>query len=156
MEPKKILVKEGNTAIATCPSCRKIRKLSVGKYKKQGKRHLKIKCSCKELYDVFLEFRRYPRKPIKLIGKSFNLSKRKERQDIIVRNISLGGIGFLPFTKHRTEMYDQLVVSFELDDANHTPIDAQVTVRVADENYVGCEFNSNDRFKQNLGFYLIS
>jgi hypothetical protein len=156
MVPKKILVKEGNIAIVTCPLCQKIKKLSVGKYKEKGKRNLKIRCNCETIFEVLLEFRRYPRTSSKLIGHSVNLSKHRESQKILIKNISVGGIGFSPFRDHRTESHDQLMVSFNLNDAAHTYIDSQVTVRAAKENYIGCEFNSNERFIKDLGFYLIS
>lgn len=156
MEPRKILVKEDDVAIVTCPSCRVLRKVSVEKYKKKSKRQLNIKCSCGNFFQVSLEFRKYPRKLTKLIGRTVNISKRKDPQRVIIKNISLGGIGFSPFTDKNCEMYDQLMVSFNLDDASHTHIDAQVTVRAANEDYVGCEFNARDQFKKDLGFYLIT
>ena len=156
MEPRKILVKEGDTAIATCPFCQKMRKLSVGKYKEKGKRDLTIRCSCETVFQVLLEFRRYPRISSKLIGHSINLTKYREPQNILIKNISFGGVGFSTFDVHRTKRYDQLMVSFNLNDATQTPIDTQMTVRAAKEDYIGCEFNSSDQFKKDLGFYLIS
>ena len=156
MEPRKILVKEGDVAIATCPSCRVLRKVPVEKYKQNSKRELNIRCSCENVFQVCLEFRKHPRKPTKLIGRTVNISKQKSPKQVIIKNISEGGIGFSPFNGQYCEMYDQLIVSFNLDDTGHTHIDAQVTVRVASENYVGCEFNSNYQFKKDLGFYLIS
>ena len=156
MEPKKILVKEGDIAIVTCPSCQKIRKLSVKKYKQKGKREIKIRCNCENIFDVFLEFRKFPRKSTKLIGKTINISKTKDPQRVIIKNVSFGGIGFSPFNEHESEMFDQLMVSFNLNDVANTYIDTQVTVRVANENYVGCEFNSYGQFKKDLGFYLIT
>jgi len=156
MESRKILVKEGDVAIATCPSCRKLRKLSVGKYKQQGKREITIRCSCKNLFHVCLEFRRHPRKPTKLIGRTINISKRKDPRKVIIKNISLGGVGFSPLNGLKYEIHDQLMVSFNLDNVAHTHIDTQVTVRAANENYVGCEFNSCRQFKKDLGFYLIA
>jgi hypothetical protein len=156
MEPKKILVKEGDIAIVTCPSCQKIRKLSVEKYKQKGKRDIKIRCNCENIFEVFLEFRKFPRKSTKLIGKTFNISKRKDPQKVIIKNVSMGGVGFTPFNGQKYEMFDQLMMSFNLDDVALTHIDTQVTVRAANENYVGCEFNSFDQFKKDLGFYLIA
>jgi len=156
MEPRKILVKEGDTAIVTCPFCQKMRKLSVGKYKEKGKRDLTIRCSCETVFQVLLEFRKYPRKSSKLIGHSVNLSKYREPQNILIKNISFGGVGFSTFDVHRTKKYDQLMLSFSLNDATNTHIDTQMTVRASEEDYIGCEFNSNDLFKKDLGFYLIT
>lgn len=156
MEMRKILVKEGDIAIITCPFCRKTKKLSVAQYKEKRKRELKIKCSCDKVFDICLECRKHPRKESKLIGKSINLSNHRESQDVIIKNISLGGIGLCPFRKHKTKKDDRLQVSFALNNTNHTLIDAHVSVRFTSNDHIGCEFNSTEHFKTPLGFYLIS
>ena len=155
MEAKKVLVKEGDVAIITCPFCRKTKKMSVAEYKEKRKRELRIKCSCDKIFCLCLEYRRHPRKPARLLGKSVNLSKRKETQNIIIKDISVSGIGYLTFKKHRTQKDDRLQLAFELNDINNTAIEAHATVRVASEDHVGCEFNSTDNFKTSLGFYLL-
>ena len=154
MEAEKIQVKEGDVAVITCPLCRKIKKMSVAKYKEKGKRELRIKCSCDNTFRLYLEYRKHPRKSVGLLGKSINLSKQRESQDIIIKNISLGGIGFCPFKKHRTRIDDQLQVSFELNGPDKIPIDADATVRAAGRDHIGCEFNAAENFRTALGFYL--
>jgi len=156
MEMRKIVVKEGDVAIITCPFCRKTKKMSVEKYKETGKRELRIKCSCDKTFSICLEYRRHHRKPAKLLSKSTNLSNHREIQDVIIKNISLGGIGFCSFKKHRTRKDDRLHVLFNLNDVQHTPIDAHITVRSSTNDYIGGEFNSTEKFKTALGFYLIS
>ena len=156
MEIKKVVVKEGDIAIISCPFCRKTKKMSVVRHKEIGKRELKIKCSCDKTFCICLECRRHHRKPAKLLGKSINLSNHREKQDVIIQNISLGGIGFCSLKKHRTRKDDRLQVSFDLNDVQNTPIDAEVTVRSTTIDYIGGEFNSTEKFKTSLGFYLIS
>lgn len=156
MEMRKVMVKDGDVAIITCPFCHKTKKLSVLKYKENGKRELKIKCSCDRMFSTCLECRKHYRKPLKLLGKSINLSNHRETHDFIIKNISLGGIGFCTFKNHRTKKDDLLQVSFHINDVKHTLIDTRVTVRSATNDHVGCEFESTDKFKTSLGFYLIS
>jgi hypothetical protein len=153
---RKVMVREGDVATITCPFCRKIKKLSVAQYKESGKRELKVKCACDKVFNVCLECRRHHRKPTKILGKSVNLSQHREEQDILIENLSMGGIGFCAFKKHRTRENDRLQVSFNLNDVHHTLIQTDVTVRSAFNKYIGCEFNSTDSFKKSLGFYLIS
>jgi len=155
MEARKVLVKENDIAIISCPFCRRSKKMSVAKYRIEKKRELRIKCSCDNMFSLFLEYRRHPRKAVRLLGKSINLSKRNESQGIVINNISLGGIGFYHFNEHRTEEKDRLQVLFDLDDYNSTPINTKTTVRVATKEYVGCEFNSTESFQKSLGFYLL-
>lgn len=156
MEARKVLVKEGDIAIATCPFCRQTKKLSVAHYKEERKRDLRIKCSCREIFCLCLEYRRHPRKKVKLLGKSINLSNHRENQDIIIKNISMGGIGFCYFRKHRTQVDNLLEVAFDLNDRPHTPIETRAMVRGVNKDYVGCEFNGIEGFKTRLGFYLLS
>lgn len=157
MEAITILVKEGDVASITCPFCRKTKKISVAQYKGKTKRQLCIKCSCKNIFSICLEFRKYPRKSVKLLGKSINLSQHRERQDILILNISLGGIGFCPFNMmHRTREDHRLQVSFDLADCNNTALETETTVRAAAKDYVGCEFKTIENFRPSLGFYLLS
>ncbi len=155
MEAKKVLVKQGDVAVLSCPFCRKIKKISVAQYKGTGKRELRIKCSCEKKFCLCLEYRRHPRKRVRLLGKNINMSKQ-EGQQIIIENISMGGIGFTIFNKHRTQTDDQVEVSFELDDSNNTPINSGATVRSLSKDHVGCEFNATHNFKASLGFYLLN
>jgi glutaredoxin len=156
MEMKKVQVKERDIAIICCPFCQKTKKIPVGNYKETGKRELKIRCSCDKLFSISLECRRHYRKSTKLLGKSINLSNHREKQDIIIENISSGGIGFCPFKKHQTRKDDRLQVSFTLNDVQQTPIETHVTVQSSTDEYIGCEFNSTEKFKTSLGFFLTT
>jgi hypothetical protein len=155
MQARKVLVKEGDVANITCPICLKTKQLSVARYKEIRKRELRIKCSCDNLFCLCLEYRKHPRKSVRLLGHSTNLSKHRERQDIIIKNISLGGIGFSTFNEHRTQKDDQMHVSFELDDCNNSQINSEAIVRSMSKDHVGCEFNTTEKFKTPLGFYLL-
>jgi hypothetical protein len=157
METRKLLVKVGDIAVLTCPSCSQTKDLPVSDYREKGKRELRIKCSCDEIFDICLEYRKHPRQEARLLGRSINLSNHREDQDVIVKNISQGGIGLCPFSgKHRTRKDDQLLISFTLNNSKQTSIETNVTVRSVAKDYIGCEFNSTDHFKTALGFYLIS
>jgi len=128
----------------------------VGHYKETGKRQLKIKCCCDKIFDISLECRRHYRRPIKLLGKIINLSNHREQQDIIIKNISAGWIGFCPFKKQKTRKDDRLQVSFILNDVHQTPVETCVTVQSTTNEYVGCEFNSTEKFTTPLGFFLTT
>ena len=157
MKTRKLLVKENDIAVVTCPSCGQTKNLSASQYKENRIRELRIKCGCDAFFDICLEFRKHPRLETRLLGKSINLSNHRESQDVIVKNISLGGICICPFSKnHRTRKDDQLQVSFTLNNSKQTLIETKVSVRSVSSDFIGCEFNSTDHFKTALGFYLIS
>ncbi len=108
------------------------------------------------MFRVCLECRRHYRKSTKLLGQCVNLSNHREKHDVIIKNISLGGIGFVPFRKCGARKDDRLQVSFNLNDLPYTPIDTHMTVRSTTNDYIGCQFNKTEHFKIALGFYLIS
>jgi len=155
MEARKVLVNENDFAAISCPCCGKTKKISVGSYRQTSKRDLLVKCSCDETFWLSLEYRKFQRKYVKFLGKSINLSNHRKSQDIIIKNISMGGIGFYPFTKHKSRPNDRLLVSFELNDCKCTPIDSDVTVRTVSSDCIGCEFNNTQNINTSLGFYLL-
>ena len=84
MQSRKVLVKEVDVVNITCPICLKTKQLSVARYKEIRKRELRIKCSCDNIFNLCLEYRKHPRKSVELLGCSTNLSKHRECQDIII------------------------------------------------------------------------
>jgi len=156
MEISKVVVKEGDIAIVTCPFCRKTKKISVIQYKNASKRKLKIKCICARVFSLYLEFRRHFRKPAGLLVESVNLSNDREKENLVMKDISLSGIGLCPFKEHEVQKDDLLQITFNLNDVRHTFIETDVTVRSATDDYIGCEFNSTKKFMTPLGFYLTN
>ena len=157
MEKRKLLVKDDDIANIVCPFCRETKNLSVSEFKEKGKRDLRVKCACDKIFEIYLEYRRHPRQETRLLGKSINLSNHRENQDVIIKNISLGGVGLCPFSRsHNTRKNDKLQITFTLNNSKQTIIDTNVSVRAVAEDYIGCEFNTTDHFKTSLGFYLIS
>ena len=154
METTKVIIQEDDIAVITCPFCLETRRLSVEQNCGAAKRALKIRCLCDKIFAVCLEYRRHERKATNLLGLSVNLTNHNSRQDIIIENISLGGLAFCPFKKYQISKEDMLKVSFNLNDSTQTPIDAHVTVRTATDNYVGCEFKATDKFITPLESFL--
>jgi hypothetical protein len=156
MEAVKVLVKKGKTAVVTCPSCRRTRTMQVAPYRAKGKRNIRARCSCSSIFSVVLEYRLFPRKEVKLLGEAVNLSHHKQTRAMTIKNLSMGGIGFSPFEKHRMQKDDRLQLSFVLNNSQNTTIETDVIVRNAGRDYVGCEFSNIDNFRAPLGFYLLS
>ena len=155
MEVKKVLVKDGDMAVVTCPFCRKIKKISVERFRGTGKRHLRVRCRCRETFSICLEYRKHPRKSVRLLGKSINLSRKMRQQDIIIKNISLGGLGFYIFDMVRPRNEDIIQLVFNLNDIQQTQISTKATVRNTTENFVGCELHAVPSVMNSLGFYLM-
>jgi len=153
MEPQKVFVKEDGTTVVKCPSCKHARTVSVAKFKEK-KKILKIKCSCKESYLVSLELRKMYRKSTSLKGRYINNSLNNEVGMMIVKDVSMGGIGFEAIGGNRIEKDHELEVTFTLDDTHSSVIKRQVVVRIVNNKFVGCEFIHAHEYNKALGFYL--
>ena len=155
MGARKVQVKENDTVIISCPCCGKTKELSVERFKQNYRRDLRVKCICQKIFHLCLEFRKDFRKSVKLLGKSTNLSNHGESHDIIIKNISIGGLGFTPFKNHKIKKDDRLLLSFELNDYNNTRIDTDAVVRTVKHDYIGCEFNNKQKIESSYGFYFF-
>ena len=154
MEPQKVFVREDGTTVVKCPYCAHARTVSVQKFK-NVKNIVKIKCSCRESYVVSLELRRMYRKSTNLKGSYINLSLDNENGMMIVKDVSMGGIGLQVVGINRIEKNHELIVTFTLDDTHASVIKKQVVVRIVVDNFVGCEFLHAHEYDKALGFYLL-
>ena len=154
---RKIYVRPDNTAVITCPHCNRQKTVPVGSYK-GSKSRVKIKCGCKNVFTVNLEFRKKNRKETNLRGKFTNHSKKDFRGDIVVKNLSLGGLEFVSMDVDKFEIDDEIAVSFKLDNEERTTIKKEVIVKDVRDNTVGCEFQKSSEFApdKELGFYIMS
>ena len=118
----------------------------------------KIKCGCKNVFTVDLEFRKNTRKETNLHGKFTNHSKKDFRGDIVVKNLSINGLEFVSMDIDKFQIDDEITVSFKLDNEEKTTIKKEVTVKDIRDNTVGCKFQKTSEFApdKELGFYIMS
>jgi len=154
MAPQKVFVRADNSTVVKCPFCSHARTVSVEKFKDK-KKIIKIKCSCRKSYLVSLELRKMYRKSTNLKGSFINCSLNNEIGMMIVKDVSMGGIGFEVVGGNRIEKEHELEVTFTLDDTHSSVIKKQVVVRIVNNNYVGCEFTHAHEYSKALGFYLL-
>lgn len=154
MEPEKAYVRPDQTTVIKCPHCKRASTISVEKFG-NAKKILKIKCSCKESFSISLEFRRQFRKQTDLPGVFTNFSKKNTKGQMTVSDVSMGGIGFTLLGINEISPEDELLVRFNLDDANQSLIERRVVVRIVRGKFVGCEFADMNEYNKALGFYLM-
>lgn len=152
--PQKAFVREDGTTVVKCPFCSHARTVSVQRFKEK-KKVIKVKCSCRESYRVSLELRKMYRRSTNLKGSYINISLNNEIGMMIVKDVSMGGIGFEAIGGNRIEKEHELDVTFTLDDTHSSVIKKQVVVRIVSANYVGCEFIHAHEYNKALGFYLL-
>jgi hypothetical protein len=74
---------------------------------------------------------------------------------MIVKDVSMGGIGFEAVGSCRIKVEHELKVTFALDDAHSSTIEKNVVVRIVRGKFVGCEFLHAHEYDKALGFYLL-
>jgi len=94
------------------------------------------------------------RKSTNLKGRYINLSLNNELGMMIVKDVSMGGIGFEVVGGNRIKKEHELMVTFTLDDSHSSVIKKQVVVRNVRDKFVGCEFLHAHEYDKALGFYL--
>jgi len=153
----KTYVRPDNTAAISCPHCGRQKTIQVDSFK-GSKSCIKIKCGCKKVFTVNLEFRKRVRKRTNLRGTYINSSQKNKRGSIVIRNISVNGLEFSSMDVHNFKVDDALTVEFTLDDEQRSEIKKDVIVRAIRKNSVGCEFERSGEFAFDgpLGFYVMS
>ena len=159
MAMQKAYVREDGTTVLKCPYCNHARSVSVA-ILKEKKKVIRVKCSCQKSYSVNLELRKQFRKNANLRGSYINQSQQDDRGvllqgKIVVRDLSMGGLGFETMGKCTIQPEDELEVTFTLDDQHSSVIKKWVEVRIVRGKYVGCEFTHANEYDKALGFYLL-
>lgn len=157
MQITKSFISRNNTASITCPQCRKSRNINVEKYR--YRRHtIKVRCSCHHNFAVLLDFRKHFRKETNLEGTFVLVPPGVGSGKLNVLNLSKIGIGFsIGFAAdgaYRIVPGHKVRVTFQLDNKKQTVISKTVTIRTINDTYIGGEFDLNEAFDKDLGFYL--
>jgi hypothetical protein len=149
-------VRPDNTAALHCPYCGQWRIISADPFR--GAKHkINVKCSCKRIFKVFLEFRKKVRKKTRLRGTYIKQKQRGSRCGIVVLDISVIGLAFSSLDAPAFKVGDELSLEFTLDDKQGTLITRDAVVMNVRPRTVGCEFEiSGGSFDGPLGFYLMS
>jgi hypothetical protein len=151
--PIKFFVDSQNKAAIRCPKCGASRTVDTATLKDAAKQ-IKITCKCGMVFKGVIEFRRRYRKAVRLPGKYKDLNGPK-RGAVVIKDLSMGGIGFTCDPTHKLEPGDHLEVVFQLDDAQKSEIRLLVTVRSVKGDFVGAERTDKQGYQGALGFYLM-
>jgi hypothetical protein len=150
----KVFVNQDNCLTFTCPTCSKPASIKVDNLK-QKVSPLKVRCACKTIFSLDIDYRRYFRKQTNFSGTYRSIQPHSIREDdILIVNISMEGIGFRVFTGQNIKVGHKLELKFHLDDKKKTPLRKEVDVVNVDNDFIGCRFAGNQTFEQALGYYL--
>lgn len=158
-------VTNDNKVVISCPQCVTTRFISVAKH--MGRQHsLMVKCPCGASFGLEIDFRKNYRKMVS-IGAFFSTLNRdigySEIGDLSsvpvncnIKNISRGGLGFVPLSRVNFKVGDRLKVIFTLDKKPPEIIKSEIIVRTVEKKYIGCEFaDTLGQNERKIGFYLM-
>ncbi len=149
----KIYINTDFNAAIPCPKCKKAYQKNVKKFIGYHKEvRLKYTCRCSHQFYVWLERRRFIRKPKNLKGYLVDSDKKIPLR---VVDISRYGVKIKLSPEHLPETGNILTIEFVLDDPGYSKVKKQVkVVRVLLPNTVGCEFLTAEHYDR-LGKYFL-
>ena len=114
-----------------------------------------IDCPCGMQYEIITEVRRHIRKQTSFQGAYRKVGGTNETGQIVVEDISFGGIRFRLLSSHTIAPGDPLHLQFAINDPHESKIVEQVRARYVDAEIVGAEFANAETIDRALALYLI-
>ena len=149
---KKVYVNDTNHATIICPKCGLKKDVDVTNFKNTQKK-LKAKCRCGEVFQLTLEFRKHVRKKVRLNG-GYDVQGRNEKGEIIIEDISAGGVRFASLKPHYISRNDTVELKFTLDTTMRTEIHKLVKIKWILDRTVGAQYIDPKSLETDLIFYL--
>ena len=149
---KKVYVDETNTVTIICPECGFEKKIDMKNFKGTEKK-LKVECRCGKINEFIVEFRKQYRKKVSLPGE-YTVRQKKEKGEILIRELSLKGIRFESLRPHNVSINDTLDVTFMLDNPMRSKISRIFKVIWIKDRMVGANCIEPKLYEKDLGFYL--
>jgi hypothetical protein len=135
-----------------CPKCGFAKQIDATKFKITQK-DLKAKCKCGEVFKFTIEFRKHYRKNVSLPGE-YSIRESAESGEIIIENLSLGGIQFATLRQHRISTNSIVMLKFTLNNPARTEIHRSAKVMWIKGHIVGAQFIEPKLFERDLAFFL--
>ena len=158
-ENSTVFVTEQNNAVILCPQCKKLKMISVEKFREE-KHTLNIRCSCGNQFQINLNFRRGTRKKTNLEGTYRKSSANKSSTKICrIANISFQGICIKIYAENDLSIGDEIIIHFHLDNQQHTEIERKVkVVNLFQEDHIGGVFidQESDNLDKHIAFFMMN
>lgn len=147
-----------NKVLITCPSCEHSKQFDFTPDAIQKMRmtlnKCRCKCKCGKAFEGRIEFRRSYRKKVRLPGAYHDLENGM-RGEIMVEDLSLGGVRFTVLDLPGIQPGDQVELSFRLDNGKQALVRRMAKVRWVNGHTVGAELIPSPAYEADLGFYLL-
>jgi len=154
MEPIKVYMDSENEGEIICPNCENKKIINVANYRIATK-PIKVKCRCGHSFSIMLEHRRYHRRNTTIPGKIFHAESKKEIDNILIKSISVTGIGFETKSLRGIKVGDTFEIAFLLKDSFDSAVRESIVVRRVHGSFIGAEFLDKDKYNYELDFYVM-
>ena len=146
---------QDGTIPSTCPACGAKLTLQADEIGTRG-RPIGLRCSCGHRFSVFPEFRKAYRRKTNLCGTYTMLSSENEHGEILIKNVSMMGVGFATTGNHCLSENNELSLRIRLDDNKGCEIEAVAVVIHVLDKFVGCRFKElSPHYEDKLATYLM-
>lgn len=149
----KAFVRANDTVTIICPACKAAKNAAVGAFRNKS-HYLKVRCTCETVFTVHLDFRQHYRKETELPGTFKSINPPGMGGEIVVKDVSVSGVGITIPGMHTVEKGYTLLLNFTLDDKKQTRLSKEVVVQSVQGNMIGCRFIERQAYEKELGFYL--
>jgi hypothetical protein len=149
----KAYVNDRNQAVISCSQCGKRKTLEIPDTLLVRDR-VRVRCACSHSFTVEVERRKHYRKDVHLRGQYRREKPAADAGEMVVEDVSHGGIAFRVLSQHQLQVGDFLCLQFTLDDARKSVVMRNVTVRWVDRSCIGAAF-CDPAFNKDLAFYLM-
>ena len=124
-----------------CPFCERSLSVSLVNFEKVKQRCTIRRCACSRHFQLILNFRRFQRKEVIIVGEARNLSEHSAGWTVMkIMNLSRGGLRFKTLEPISMRMGDRIQVRYTLDDPREVLVDREAMVRNSAGDEFGCEF----------------
>lgn len=152
---QKIIIDNLDTALLTCPMCKKIKTLQLSKCKLVKPRtRVKQKCSCGHIHIVILQKQSSFHQETCLAGTYISRGDVRCSGKMVVKKLNNKGITFKTNIEQKILPGLNLMLEFVLDDGKQSIVKKKVQVLARDGKYLTAEFISKEHY-DNLGPYLF-
>lgn len=143
---------DGKVSIV-CPACGYTKTIQASLIPSTKKRFV-AKCKCGHRFSCFIEFRQHYRKQVRITGQC-HVPGTEATFNILVGDLSIGGLRFTCDDAYMPTAKDILDISFCMDGHNQKLIEKKVSVVFIQKDSVGAEF-IDERHNLFIRFYLSS
>ncbi|PON14212.1 hypothetical protein C2W62_30290 [Candidatus Entotheonella serta] len=112
-------------------------------------------CSCGFQFEVLTNARKYKRKKTHLVGRYQPPTQADKTGDMVVKNLSFGGVNFHTSVPHTLAVGDQLSIDFTLDEDSEARVEAHILIRYVNGEVIGAAYTTDNTFDSALAAYLL-